>query len=442
MILSAVMLAVTLTFTSIKIIQDGKKFTRLILEENRTFLINTLRLGHIVMSHMGSENLEKLINLAMTSKFINYLALLDNKGHIIVQSSQSCDLSALKDFDFGLLKDGKILAETKNILLIFYRAINKEQDRKNRKHPATIKGHSHIPPEIGWFLVGLNLTAFKKHHHDMISQTLVSGAAFFLFSVLIIIFFGITQRYELASSSIERLTKIKRLLGHFVPEAAKRIIEKNPDKMGLLNKYIQDATILFLDIEGFTLLQQKYSQENINRAIESYFSTFLDIIQKNGGDINETAGDGMMVIFLHADPVRHARNAIQAALQIQQHSMVLPAKDGSDLFPVRINIGISSGKVYLGSTKMSGAATERWTFTASGATTILAARLAEHAQKGQILIGEETARRINWMSSLRSLGKISLKNLKDSGEVFELLFSSHDESQSNPAHHHQPPTTI
>jgi hypothetical protein len=90
----------------------------------------------------------------------------------------------------------------------------------------------------------------------------VSGAAFFLFSVLIIIFFGITQRYELASSSIERLTKIKRLLGHFVPEAAKRIIEKNPDKMGLLNKYIQDATILFLDIEGFTLLQQKYSQEN------------------------------------------------------------------------------------------------------------------------------------------------------------------------------------
>jgi class 3 adenylate cyclase len=68
--------------------------------------------------------------------------------------------------------------------------------------------------------------------------------------------------------------------------------------------------------------------------------------------------------------------------------------------------------------------------------------LAEHAQKGQILIGEETARRINWMSSLRSLGKISLKNLKDSGEVFELLFSSHDESQSNPAHHHQPPTTI
>jgi class 3 adenylate cyclase len=442
MILSAVMLAVTLTFTSFKIIQDGKKFTRLILEENRTFLINTLRLGHVVISHMGSENLEKLINLAMTSKFINYLALLDNKGHIIAQSSQSCDLSALKDFDFTLLKDGKILAETKNILLIFYRAINKEQGEKNQKHPATIKGHSHIPPEIDWFLVGLNLTAFKKHHHDMISQTLVSGAAFFLFSVLIIIFFGITQRYELASSSIERLTKIKRLLGHFVPEAAKRIIEKNPDKMGLLNKYIQDATILFLDIEGFTLLQQKYSQENINRAIESYFSTFLDIIQKNGGDINETAGDGMMVIFLHADPVRHARNAIQASLQIQQHSMVLPAKDGSDLFPVRINIGISSGKIYLGSTKMSGTATERWTFTASGATTILAARLAEHAQKGQILIGEETARRIDWMSSLRRLGKISLKNLKDSGEVFELLFSPHGESQSNPAHHHQSPTTI
>ena len=33
--------------------------------------------------------------------------------------------------------------------------------------------------------------------------------------------------------------------------------------------------LLFLDIEGFSLLVQKHSPEQINRTIETYFSTFL-----------------------------------------------------------------------------------------------------------------------------------------------------------------------
>ena len=114
------------------------------------------------------------------------------------------------------------------------------------------------------------------------------------------------QEHRHAVQEKERLDKIRKVLSNFVPETAKSIIEKDPDK-GQMDKYLQDATVLFLDIEGFTILLQKYSIEWINRIIEAYFSIFFDLIQKNGGDVNEMAGDGMMVIFLDPDPKGHAR---------------------------------------------------------------------------------------------------------------------------------------
>jgi class 3 adenylate cyclase len=253
-----------------------------------------------------------------------------------------------------------------------------------------------------------------------VTQTVGAGAAVLLLGTTIIIFLGIIQRYELAHLSIEKLQKIKRVLGHFVPQTAKSIIEKDPEKKGLLDKYIQDASILFLDIEGFTLLHEKYSQERINRTIEYYFSIFLNLIQKNGGDVNETAGDGMMVIFLDSDPIKHAQNAVKTALEIKEQCQQLSADEDPDKFSIKVNTGIHSGKIYLGSTKMRGSEEERWTFTASGTVTIMAARLSQHAKEGQILVGEETARRVEKNYSLLSIGKIPLKNIEYSGEIYEI----------------------
>ncbi|MEW6666346.1 MAG: adenylate/guanylate cyclase domain-containing protein [Thermodesulfobacteriota bacterium] len=218
----------------------------------------------------------------------------------------------------------------------------------------------------------------------------------------------------------ERLYKIKNVMANFVPETMKSIIEKDPEK-GHLDRHLQDATILFLDIEGFTTMLQTYSMERINRVIEAYFSFFYDVIQKYGGDINETAGDGMMVVFLERDPVRRSLNALQAALEIREHSLRVSRQEGdTDLFPILVNIGICSGEVYIGPTRMRGSGGDRWTFTASGAVTVMAARLSDYAQGGQILVGEETARRIENSFPLTHLGKVMLKNFKHPVDVYQV----------------------
>jgi class 3 adenylate cyclase len=372
------------------------------------------------MAHMGSKNYEKLIKLALECESIRYFGVLDKQGRIITQSIPPSAFGALKEEGFGLLKNGEILEETKDILLISYKAEEIEMDEEHRRHHATFKGHKRALAKPSWFLVGLDTSLFKNHYRDMVVQTIGTGIAFLLLATLLIIFLGIVQRYELAHLAIDKLLKIRRLLGHFVPQTARNMIEKDPEKRDLLDKYVQDATILFLDIEGFSFLVQKYSQERINRTIETYFSAFLDLFQKNGGDINETAGDGMMVIFQDPDPAQNAKNALHTALQIQEKCLKIKENGDADLLPIRVNIGIQSGQTYLGSTKMRGSEGERWTFTASGAVTILAARLAQHAHQGQILIGDETAQRIKNLFSLNHLGKVPLKNIEDSGEVYEI----------------------
>lgn len=421
-ILASVTLAVSLTITSLKIIRGGENFTEMIYKENKTFVVNTVRFGHGVMVHMGSETYDSLIDLALKSKFIQFLAVLDEDGNIIAQSDPPSGIRILKSYDTKILKDGAMLEKTKNTHLIFYRAERElVPTEEHMMHHDTMMNRHQDTPKPTWFLVGIDASPFKRHYRDMFIQTLGTGAVFLLLGVLIIVFFGIIQRYELAHLSIERLQKIKRVMGYFVPRTAKDLIEKEPEQKSLLDKYIQDASILFLDIEGFTLLLEKYSQERINRTIEYYFSIFLNLIQKCAGDINETAGDGMMVIFLDSDPVQHARNAVRAALKIQEECLKTHKDRNPDLFDVRVNIGIHTGKVYLGSTKMRGTESERWTFTASGAVTNMAARLSQYAQDGQILLGEETARRVEKDYPLRNIGKIDLKNIKDSGEIYEIL---------------------
>jgi adenylate cyclase len=227
------------------------------------------------------------------------------------------------------------------------------------------------------------------------------------------------QEHRRTVQEKERLDKIRKVLSNFVPETAKNIIEKDPDK-GQLDKYLRDATVLFLDIEGFTTLLQEYPMERINHVIESYFSIFFDLIQKNGGDVNEMAGDGMMVIFLRPDYDGHTKSAVLSALEIQRRCSAISKDGGSELFPIQVNMGIGTGEVYLGSTKMRGAGGDRWTFTASGPVTIMAARLSDYAQAGQILIDSEAARRIRGVFPVTSLGSVRLKNFKDPVEVFQV----------------------
>jgi hypothetical protein len=315
-ILSAVLLAAILVFTSLRILRADREFSRLILEENKQFLINTLRSSHGIMTQMQGFRYDDLIQLALKSRFIRYLALLDEGGNVLAQSKPISGVPLRDSYDTEQLSDGTVLHRAQEILLISYKAHKGDSDTTAMGYERMAGARIKEERPVGWYIVAMDVSVFEKHYHDTVVQSLAAAGAIFLLGALALVFLGIVQRYELTHLSLERLQKIKRTLANFVPATARDLIEANPD-IAVMEKVVEDATVLFLDIEGFTHLVQRYPLEVINRNIESYFSCFYHFIQNHEGDINETAGDGMMVIFLHPDPVQHALNAVSAAQKIR-----------------------------------------------------------------------------------------------------------------------------
>jgi hypothetical protein len=91
-IFSTIILPTLLVVTSLKSLRTDRHFTDLILEENKTFLINTLRFSHDLMARTGTERYEDLINLALKIKFIYSLAILDNEGKLICPERTPCGI--------------------------------------------------------------------------------------------------------------------------------------------------------------------------------------------------------------------------------------------------------------------------------------------------------------------------------------------------------------
>ena len=218
-----------------------------------------------------------------------------------------------------------------------------------------------------------------------------------------------------------KLSELRRAKDHFakfVPEAVKRLVAANPEAPELA-KHAQDVSVLFVDITGYTRLCEQLPLEVLNRLIERYFSTFLDRIHEAGGDINETAGDGFMAIFQAADVQAHTVTAVQTALALLGATEALNRTNSTP--PLAIHMGLNSGLALVGSTRFEGAQGTRWTFTASGPVTNLAARLAATAKAGQLLVGAETVRRLDQRYHVERLGREHLKNLAQAVDIYRVL---------------------
>ena len=222
--------------------------------------------------------------------------------------------------------------------------------------------------------------------------------------------------------SQERMTADK-ILGHmekFVPESVKKIVKKNPDAPEFEKKE-KDVSVLFLDIAGYTRMSQLLDKVKVNFIIEKYFSSYLDSIYRFNGDINETAGDGLMVIFQDPDQRENAFQAAQTALAIRERTDAINRELVGRFDPVTVNMGINSGPALLGMTRFTGSVGSRMTYTASGPVTNLAARIASSAEKGQILIGPETAKRLNGRVSLQDIGERRFKNVNVPVRLYDLV---------------------
>src|SRR6266403_1274468 len=261
------------------------------------------------------------------------------------------------------------------------------------------------------------------------------------------------QNLQESRQRLELLEQLKGELSKFVPDAVKALLERDPTAT-TLEKRSEEVSVLFLDISGYTRLSEQLEPKRLNQLVQTYFSSFLEIIRAHHGDVSETAGDGLMVIFQSdrgaADHRRlasaverpaashdhlrlasavewpaashdHALSATRAAFAIRQRTATLNEEYGGLFPPVALHMGINTGEALVGATKLGGGAGQRWTFTASGSTTNVAARFAAFAQGGDIVVGPATAERIRQHFVLESLGEQMFKNVSQPIRVYRVI---------------------
>lgn len=172
-----------------------------------------------------------------------------------------------------------------------------------------------------------------------------------------------------------------------------------------------DVTILFADIRGFTSYSEKKPPEDVFKTLNLYLPAMIQPILDEAGMVDKLIGDAVMGIFgvfpaEKAPPTHAMKAALQMIEAVSNVSKLLPIENEVNL---KIGIGIASGPVALGILGSK----ERRTFTAIGHHVNLAARLESQARSSEILVDENTFKKLENFQDFFSTVSLSFKGIAE-----------------------------
>jgi adenylate cyclase len=182
---------------------------------------------------------------------------------------------------------------------------------------------------------------------------------------------------------------------------------------------LRDTTMLFSDIRGFTSMSESRNAQEIVDMLNEYFEQMVEIIFRYEGTLDKFVGDEIMALY--GSPVQHADDPVRAVRTALDMLEVLGRWNEERLargqVAVQIGIGINSGEVvagYLGSSK----ALE---YTVIGDSVNTGSRLCSAAKAGQILVSEDTEKRLGGRFDLQEQPPMSLKGKSKPLRIYAVI---------------------
>ncbi|GAB4569667.1 MAG: hypothetical protein Kow0077_02580 [Anaerolineae bacterium] len=209
---------------------------------------------------------------------------------------------------------------------------------------------------------------------------------------------------------------IRKTFERFVsPAVVNQLLERPEDVR--LGGMIQEITILFADLEGFTRLAEYADPTHLLAALNQYHSLFVEHIRAEQGTFDKFMGDGIMALY--NTPIAqtdHALRAVRTALNIQQalpafHTTLQPE------YRLAVNFGIHTGQAVVGIV----GANDMMDFTAIGDAVNLANRLQDRGERGEILISETTYHQIASHVHAECLGPQAVRNREAPVVIYRVL---------------------
>ena len=218
-----------------------------------------------------------------------------------------------------------------------------------------------------------------------------------------------------------RKREIQSMFGAYVDPAVVANLVRNPGSIRLGGER-REATVFFSDLVGFTDLSEKLRDqpELMVEVVNSYLDETSECLHRQGAYVDKYIGDAVMAVLGAPQTLPdHPLAACRAALEAQQAILGINQRYAEKVgVRLKVRIGLNTGEMIVGNLGSS----RKKNYTVMGDAVNLASRL-EGANKvfgTGILLGEETARRVQTSMVTRPLARLRVKGKLQAIEVHTL----------------------
>jgi len=190
-------------------------------------------------------------------------------------------------------------------------------------------------------------------------------------------FLAVLRRRKMLEAAISLGQKTANLSRYLPERIAHLVAEQGVEALSRGRR--QNATVLFVDIRGFTALSEGTTPEKLSALLSEFRSLVSLEVEAHSGIVDKFIGDAVMAVF--GVPVEHqtdATNGLNCALEILN---ALDRWNGerrkNGQSSIAVSIGVHSGEVFAGAVGTAA----RMEFTVLGDTVNIAARLQEVAKQ-------------------------------------------------------------
>lgn len=225
-----------------------------------------------------------------------------------------------------------------------------------------------------------------------------------------------TLKHALHIKKTLQAIKENNILKMYVDENVLNFMGNKEFETTIMANETIDATVVFIDICGFTAISENAPADTVVHMINSYFDEMVKEIMAQEGYIDKFIGDAIMAVFRGE---YHLDRAIDAALAVCSKVGELPAVGDKLQYKPKVSIGIKSGEMISGN--IGSQSLKRLDYTVIGDTVNTAARLQDAAKENQIIISEDCYAQVKESFKCEKVGSITLKNKAKPLTIYQVL---------------------
>jgi class 3 adenylate cyclase len=203
--------------------------------------------------------------------------------------------------------------------------------------------------------------------------------------------------------------RVQSLLLNIFPASIAERLERGETTIA---ERFESASVLFVDVSGFTRLASRISPEVLVTILDEMFSRFDALVEEFQLEKIKTIGDAYLVVGgLPTRSEDHTIRAAKMAIRVVEEVTLLASE--FEMLELNVRCGLHTGPVVAGVIGKKKYAYDIW-----GDTVNIASRMESHGEVGKIHVSEEVYRQLQDKFTFLARGGIAVKGLGQMNTYF------------------------